>query len=199
MRSADAPLPVIVLAAGRGRRMGGPKALMQVAGQPWWARQLESLVAAGAAPVWVVSPVVRAAMEKDPRSLKQALVDGDADAPMFESVRAGLRFLQPVAPRGVYVLPIDVPAPAREAWKALASAGPVAVPTWHGEHGHPVYLEWSFVKAHADAPAGARLDELIARLVRYVVVDDASVSKNLNTPAALSAYERELPNPARVM
>ena len=64
--SADARLPlagisVVVLAAGRGTRMGGPKALMEVRGRVWWRWQREWLApaeAAGATVVWLVSPVV---------------------------------------------------------------------------------------------------------------------------------------------
>lgn len=197
MPSADG-LPVIVLAAGRGTRMGGPKALMQVAGRPWWSRQLERLVDAGVTPLWVLSPQVRATLEKEPSFLKQPVVEADPHAPMFESVRAGVEFLRPANPRGVFVLPIDVPAPDAGVWRALADASPVAAPTLAGAHGHPVYLDWSFVRAHvAGAPQGARLDEIMAPHVRYIPVQDARVTLNLNSPEAVQGYERkEFPSAA---
>ena len=192
-------LPVIVLAAGRGRRMGVPKALMKVEGIPWWGHQLSALSKARLAPVWVISPEVRAGIGPLPmiKAVAQTFVDADPDAPMFESLRAGLRFLDGMDPPGIFVLPIDVPAPrggVSDVWRALASAGsPVAVPTHEGRHGHPVYLEWSFAKDHVlDAPEGARLDAIIAPVVRYVPVTDSRVVLNLNTPELVRAYEHEL-------
>jgi CTP:molybdopterin cytidylyltransferase MocA len=189
MHSADA-LPVIVLGAGRGTRMGGPKALMQVGGSPWWLRQLESLTGAGLSPLWVVSPEVGAVLEADRRFLKQARVEADPDAPMFESIRAAVRFLEAAAPRAVYILPMDSPAPEPAVWMTLAAAPPAAAPIHANEHGHPVYLDWTFVRERiAGAPAGARLDQLIAPHVRYLRVDDPRVTLNLNTPDAVRAYE----------
>ena len=49
---------VLVLAAGRGRRMGGPKALMMVEGEPWWMRQRRRIAEVGIPMTWVVSPQV---------------------------------------------------------------------------------------------------------------------------------------------
>lgn len=188
-------LPVIVLAAGRGKRMGGPKVLMKVAGINWRTHQWCALHNANLAPVWVVSPEVRAAIGPEfmaTKGVARALVDADPDAPMFDSLRAGLRFLEGMDPPGVFVLPIDVPAPGVDVWRALASEGPAAVPTHGGRHGHPVYLGWAFAREFVmAAPPGARLDALIASHVRYVPVNDSRVTKNLNTPDAVREYERE--------
>jgi CTP:molybdopterin cytidylyltransferase MocA len=185
-------LPVIVLAAGRGTRMGGPKATMSVGGRPWWMWQSERLAAAGVAAVWVVSPVVRAAMAGGKSGIQPAMVDGSPDAPMFESVRAGLEFVGASRVRGVFVLPVDVPAARMDVWAALAGAGAgAAAPSYRGVHGHPIYLDWGLVERDvATAGPDARLDEIIEGRIVYVDVDDPAVAVNLNTPEDVCAWEQ---------
>jgi len=186
--------PVLVLASGRGTRMGGPKALMAVAGRPWWMIQCERLAGAGAAPVWVVSPPVRAAMLGTIVSSSQCpprFVDGDPGAPMFESIRRGVEFLALSRPRGVFVLPVDVPAPERGTWNALRQGvdGNVTVPACGARRGHPIYMPWAFAQTLIGAPASARLDELIAGCSRSIEVSDPAVTTNLNTPDGVRAWE----------
>ena len=53
---------MIMLAAGRGTRMGSPKALMSVGGRAWWREQQERLTELRIASLWVVSEQVRRAM-----------------------------------------------------------------------------------------------------------------------------------------
>ena len=183
---------VIVLAAGRGSRMGGPKALMDVGGRPWWQWQMERLDAAGLESVWVVSEEVRAAMEESDADAEW-LAMGDPDEPMFDSIVAGVSALEDLGDvRGVFILPVDVPAPASRVWQALAAAEPVAAPTFNARRGHPLYLTWSWVEAHV-FPVRAqadrrRLDEMIRGHVRDVPVDDPDVVTNLNRPEELAQW-----------
>ncbi len=183
---------VLVLAAGRGRRMGGPKGLMSVDGRAWWFVQQERIAASGRNAAWVVSPVVRSAIERAPGAALH-LVDADPDAPMFASVLAGLGALlaSPPLPGWVHVLPVDVPAPLRATLDALergAGAGGVAVPRHAGKSGHPVCLAWGWVerellpRATGTTTDGLRLDELIAGVRMEVDVTDDAVTVNLNTP-----------------
>lgn len=199
--------PVIVLAAGRGRRMGGPKALMEVGGVPWWREQERRIAAAargvpGLESCWVASPDVMSAWAEAPdRPGRVAMAD--PDAPMFASVAAGVRAVAAAggcAPvEGVFVLPVDVPASTDVVvWRSLAKSGAVARPVWCGRHGHPLYLPWSWVE-HELSPrlddAGARLDQVIAGSVRDIAVDDETVVCNLNTPEDVQRFERVCSGP----
>jgi CTP:molybdopterin cytidylyltransferase MocA len=108
-----------VLAAGRGWRMGGPKALMSASGMPWWRLQALALDSIGVRGLWVVNREVFAAMGADaPRA-----VIADADAPMFESIRTGIAALQAEPIDAVFILPVDVPAPRRAVWESVAAQG----------------------------------------------------------------------------
>jgi CTP:molybdopterin cytidylyltransferase MocA len=180
---------VVVLAAGRGRRMGGPKALMEVDGDPWWREQERRLGALGARRVWVVSAVVREAMIGGGMEAGRMVV-GDDSRPMMSSVVAGALALRDDPPAGVFVLPVDVPAAGRDAWAALAGGGgEVRVPEHRGVGGHPVWLGWPFVESRVvDAPEGSRLDELIGPVARRVAVEDGDVVVNLNTPVGVAAW-----------
>lgn len=81
----------VVVAAGRGERLGGavPKALVEVAGRPLVAHAVAACVAAGLAPVVVVHPPeARAATAAAVAGFDVVLVPGGATR--ADSVRAGL-------------------------------------------------------------------------------------------------------------
>ena len=181
---------VVVLAAGNGRRMGGPKALMDVGGETWWRTQTRRLDEAGLRQVWVVSQTVRNAMESgdaDP----EWMVVADPDAPMFESVLAGLSALEgedDVA--GAFILPVDVPGAPPETWNTLrGDPTSVRVPTLDGATGHPIWLGWDFVERHVlSAPVDSRLDALTADAALRVAIRDPGVTTNLNTPEDVARW-----------
>lgn len=171
--------------------MGGPKALMTVDGELWWRRQERAFALAGVRSLWVVSTVVEEALRHAPDAPAARTV-ADGDAPMFESVLAGVRALAHDPPAGVFVLPVDVPAPAPATLARLAKAAAVAVPRCDGATGHPVRLAWGWVREHLPAgePAVRRLDLLIEPDAAPVDVEDDAVLRNLNTPEDLDAWAR---------
>lgn len=185
---------VIVLAAGKGRRMGGPKLVMDAGGRPWWRVQSERLAAAGVRPIWVV------AAEHAGLGLPGLVVVGDGDAAMFESVRAGVaawrerrgEALTGPSEAGVFVIPVDVPAPAAGVWGAVSELacrlGRPAAPERARRHGHPVFLPGPWAERVVNAPAGARLDDLLRGALTYIHVNDPDAATNLNTPEALAAW-----------
>ena len=99
-------LAAIVLAAGAGRRMGGPKALLVVEGETLLRRSTRAALAAGCAPVVaVVGP-----WDPDMEDLDIRVVPNpEADEGMASSIRAGLAAL-PDDVEGVLLLAVDQPA-----------------------------------------------------------------------------------------
>jgi len=178
----------LVLSAGMGTRMGGPKALMDVGGAPWWKHQRDRLIRAQMPSVWVVSEAVCEVMGDDPRPPLR-MVFGDAGAPMMASICAGILELAREKPGAVHILPIDTPAPSASVWRAVRTTdtAPTA-PALAGTRGHPIRLPWAFIE-RAILPyasdrswrAGARLDHLVAPELIAVPVDDPDVAVNLNT------------------
>lgn len=185
---------VLVLAAGRGTRMGGPKAMMGVGGRAWWMIQRERLATLGMPVTWVVSSAVRSAMLCS-GTPPESIVLADPEAPMFSSLLEGIDSLRARPPRSVFVLPIDCPAPGPGVWRELAATGDVAVPACGGRAGHPVHLPWTFVTSIPDFAAAAateaspaRLDHLIGPVAKLIKVRDPAVTTNLNTPRDLQAW-----------
>jgi molybdenum cofactor cytidylyltransferase len=178
---------VVVLAAGAGKRMGGPKALMPVWDQPWWRIQRDRLSALNLIQTWAVNDRVEEAMYLNPDAPgRRVLVD--SGEPMFASVAAGLRDLQEKSLQGVFVLPIDVPAPSPAVWDALTKSNRCSAPLFDNQKGHPVYLPTTWIESTAIPAlndADSRLDRLIGDSLELVEVSDPDVVCNLNTPEDL--------------
>jgi molybdenum cofactor cytidylyltransferase len=118
----------------------------------------------------------------------------DPDAPMFESIRAGLRVAQSVDAAATVVLqPGDHPEVAAPTLAALADWSlkrPVqaVIPEYQGRGGHPVFIPSSVVAIFmaADCPTGLG-DFWLAHpeLCVRVQVADAMVIRDIDTDADL--------------
>ena len=155
----------LVLAAGAGRRMGGPKALVRDPdGTPWVVLAARTLIDAGCTPVLVVvgaaSPRVRAVLAGEPVEVVEAT---DWQEGMGASLRAGLAALaEHVAPLAVVILPVDVPSLTADVVRrtaAGAAAHSLGRAVFHGTPGHPVLIgrdHWEAVATTAVGDQGAR-------------------------------------------
>lgn len=192
-------MPIVVLGAGRGRRMGGPKSLMQVEGQAWWMWQDERLCAFGLRPHWVVSEIVRQEMVRLGCAPKRAVISNDS-APMFASVLVGIASVEELS-RGVFLLPVDTPAPRMEHFHRILCSPVPAHPTFAGKGGHPLFLPGDWIERElrvfvtelrsGNEPIGAndlRLDKLIEGCSDRIETGDPGVVVNINDPADLDAW-----------
>ncbi|MDM4719541.1 NTP transferase domain-containing protein [Micromonospora sp. WMMA1363] len=187
---AEGPVAGLVLAAGAGRRYGGPKALVGYEGRPLVLRARDTLAAGGCAPVLVVvgahaeavTALVGSGVVRNP-----AWVTG-----MGSSLRAGLAALETTAVTAVVVLLVDTPDIGVEAVRrVVAAARPDAlvVAGYRGRRwGHPVLLgreHWVGVAASATMDRGAR-DYLRQRraVVRVVPCADIADCRDLDVPRA---------------
>jgi len=152
----------IVLAAGAGTRYGQPKALARDAdGVPWVARVVDTLVAAGCAPVFVMLGAQRA--EAAALVPAAAMIVGVADWAdgLSASVRAGLGAASTTTATGALVVPVDVPEVATSACRrvmARAGSAPDALvqATYAGAVGHPVLIGRAFWRSLAEQVRGDR-------------------------------------------
>ncbi|RTL64715.1 MAG: nucleotidyltransferase family protein [Pseudonocardiaceae bacterium] len=152
----------LLLAAGAGRRMGGPKALVRLDGRPLVLRAVDVLRAAGCAPVVVVvgaaADEVRALLPADVTAVE---AEGWADG-MGASLRAGLAALGEGVDAAIVHL-VDLPGVTAAAVARLGAAGAsrtdLARAAYDGRAGHPVLLgrdHWAAVSESATGDAGAR-------------------------------------------
>jgi CTP:molybdopterin cytidylyltransferase MocA len=193
----------VLLAAGAGRRMGRPKALVELDGEPLVRHGVRGLLDAGLAPVVVVlgaeAAAARALLPVDPR-LEVVTADGWAEG-MGASLRAGLEALraQPDVDAALVSL-VDVPGIGAAALRRVAGAatGPhgLARGAFDGRPGHPVLLgreHWDAVVAAARGDEGARSFLRGRDDVAPVEVGDVAVRDDLDTPQDVLA--RRTPRP----
>ena len=137
----------IVLAAGRSRRMGEPKALLRAGNESFLERAIRALQDGGCGLVVVVvgpldQPGARDIAE-DAAALDAGIaVNPDPAAEQADSLRIGL-FAVPPETEAVVVAPVDVPDVSGALVRAVIEAwrradAPLAAPAREGRHGHPV-------------------------------------------------------------
>lgn len=184
------PSAAIVLAAGEGRRMGGPKGLLIVDGRPLIEAHVQRLREVGCGPVVVVARGVSAELvERLPHVLVLCAQTGS----MAASLAFGVRELPERADGLVVVAPVDG-LPARISTlhallHAAASEGVlVATPQHRGRGGHPIVLRQQLLRRFGEGDAGT-LRELVRGVGarrRRVEVDDPGVLIDLDTPDDLA-------------
>ncbi|WP_392543102.1 NTP transferase domain-containing protein [Oryzobacter telluris] len=187
----------LVLAAGAGRRMGGPKALVRT--DPDGPTLLEVAVgrirAAGCADVVVVVGAAAEDVEPLARSTgAEVVLASDWDEGMGASLRAGLAHLEsaPTAADLALVTLVDLPDVTAEVMARVLTAadGPASLArgAYDGVPGHPVLLgrdHWAAVRTVAHGDRGAR-DHL--RTTPHVLVEcgDLATGRDVDTPADLA-------------
>ena len=183
----------LVLAAGEGRRFGGPKALAEVEGERLVDRAVRVLSEAGL-PAYVVQGAAPLAVPG------AEVVDNPGWAEgMGSSLRVGLASLGPDVDAAVVLL-VDQPgltAPAVR--RVVEAAGPspeaaVVVATYDGRRGHPVLLgrrHWTAVAEVAVGDRGAR-DFLVSRAdgVLELECGDVATADDVDTAADLDRLRR---------
>ena len=185
----------LLLAAGGGRRMGRPKALLDdPSGGSFVERGLRVLRDSGCDPVVVV--LGAGALEARPlvTAADTVVVAADWAQGQSTSLRAGLEAVAAVPVDAVVVLLVDLPDVGadvvRRVREATAGEGPVALgrAAYRGAPGHPVVLgrdHWAGVLDLLAGDRGAR-DYLAAHPHTVVECGDLASGADADTPADLS-------------
>jgi molybdenum cofactor cytidylyltransferase len=185
----------LILAAGEGRRMGGPtKQLAELGGQSLVRRVAEAALASRAAPVVVVTGHERDAVEAELAGLDVVLTfNGNYRGGLSTSLRRGVEAL-PSGASGVLVLLADMPFVTPSMLNRLIDTfeavhpHPIVAPTHSGKRGNPVlWPHRHFAALQAiEGDTGAR--HLIAshadEVVEVAIGEAAAL--DLDTPEALA-------------
>jgi len=164
----------LLIAAGAGRRMGQPKALVADAnGIPWVVSSARALVTGGCAETVVVigaaADEVRSLLVDEPVTVVEA---PDWEAGMGASLRAGLEAIAGSRADAVLVHLVDLPDVGPDVARRLivhAQPGILARATYGKGPGHPVLIgrdHWAGVAEEASGDRGAR-----DYLARHTVLD----------------------------
>ncbi len=186
----------LLLAAGAGRRMGGPKALVRlVAGGPTLVESaVERLLAAGCdRAVVVVGAGANEAAAAVAGTGAEVVTAADWSSGMGASLDAGLALLEAGPDDLALVSLVDLPDVTADVMarvlRAAVADGPAALVRagYAGVPGHPVAIgreHWAAVRAGANGDRGAR-DYLGATPHLVVECGDLATGRDLDTPEDL--------------
>ena len=191
-------IEAIVLAAGKGERLGAVKPLVSIGGEPALTRVLETLRAAGIDRILVVLGYARDQVTAGvDLSGCRVVVNEDFEAGMGSSLALGIRSLAPEA-EGFLVLHADRPYLTPQTIRAVVAAARkgarIAAPSYRGERGFPVYFDRACAASllpTLGGETGARsylaehTDE-----VKLVPVDDPGAVRDIDRPEDLEPEER---------
>jgi len=185
----------VVLAAGEGRRYGGPKATALLDGDPFLTHVVRACRRGGCDQVWVVvrpEPPAHAALA---RSLGAVPVPNpEPDRGMFSSVQTGLSLGLAGGDEEAWLLfPVDHPQVRGETVRALLAAFPDrpahtwVQPSFNEKPGHPIVIDAASArKLPGLSPTIALRDALrsLGLTGHRIPVEDPGVLANVNTPPA---------------
>lgn len=176
----------VILAAGAGQRIGGPKALLR------WSSDLSFLdrVASVLRDAGVEPLAVLGAEQERVRALHSSLecvVHYDWPRGQLSSAKAGMAEALRLGCAALLIAPVDVPTfrpdtarTLRE--KALAEPDFAWMPTWKGVRGHPLVLPASIVREILAMADVTSLEDALAKVaVRELPVVDEGILKGFNS------------------
>jgi molybdenum cofactor cytidylyltransferase len=185
-------IAAIILSGGASRRMGTPKALLRFQNETFLDRLIR-VFSAVANPIIVVvgqhADQIQSGIERGREVL--FTVNPDPERGMLSSLQCGLA-LVPAAADAAMFLPVDHPNIDLSTIQTLAARfradrAPVTVPTYAGEHGHPVCIARPLIDELLALPPAAKASDVIHRHVArtsYIEVLDQAVVTDVDDPKA---------------
>jgi len=180
----------IILAAGRGERIGGPKALLTLGGESFLARAARVLARPGIERVVAVlgHEAERVAREANLPPGVAVVVNAGYGEGMLTSIQAGLAAAEAAGAEGVLIHPVDHPlvdaATADRVIAALQGGATIAVPSHDDSRGHPAGFARAAWPALRAAAAGRGARAVLADHPDWIVHVEggADCLQGVNTP-----------------
>lgn len=195
----------MIIAAGGGRRIGAPEALLRQGDTPLVDRAVETVRDAGCSPVVVVlgAAADQVRQEADLSGV-MVVVNSAWGTGLGSSLRAGLTVLSSSAVEAVVVMPVDMPGVTPEAVRRVAALpypDALVCATYEGLRGYPMVFgrrHWPGIATLANADVGAR-PYLLAHKDEIVDIgcDTVADGSRIDSPELLAAWGLTVP-PQRV-
>ncbi len=178
-------IDVILLAAGRSSRLGQPKALVDIDGQPLIQRLMSRLHQLHAE----VTVVTNTGLLADIMLLcpsAHVVLNPDPEKGRTGSVQCGLASIlerNGRLPKKVLLVPVDRPGWSVELVNNLLKSETSACPVWNERGGHPLLMVGDHINAVYLAEEDAPLSSLVQR--KPLLVDFPWLHLNIDTEADL--------------
>ncbi|KXK61217.1 molybdopterin-guanine dinucleotide biosynthesis protein A [Micromonospora rosaria] len=195
----------MIIAAGGGRRIGGPEALLHQGEQPLVRRSIDTVTEAECAPVVVVlGAAADQVRETADLSGATVVVNRAWGTGVGSSIRAGLGALADDGIEAVVVVPVDMPGLTVAAIRrgaALPYPDVLVCATYGGLRGYPMLFgrrHWPGIATLASADVGAR-PYLLAHKDQIVDIacDTVADGSRVDTPELMALYGLTVP-PQRI-
>jgi molybdenum cofactor cytidylyltransferase len=149
----------VVLAAGRGTRVGGPKSLLDLGGKPLLTRVLDEVLGSSlSSAIVVIGAEAERVLPLTRRPRVQALYNPDFRSEQLLSLKVGLKAL-PRDARAFLIHPVDHCLVKRHHLDALVAqfektdqATAIVRPRHAGRFGHPVLFAASYAQEFLELP-----------------------------------------------
>jgi CTP:molybdopterin cytidylyltransferase MocA len=179
----------IILAAGESRRMGVPKALLEVARRVTFLAQLvETFDEAGVSVLVVTGAHALPIQQAHPKVA--TVLNGTWELGQFSSVQVGLRAALAQGASRILIHPVDAPMISVKTVKAVLEGLTRAdgiVPMCGGLPGHPLGLRGSVARDVLASPAATLAEAAGLVNAELLELDDAGILENFNSPESYSA------------
>ncbi|MEV0807594.1 nucleotidyltransferase family protein [Micromonospora sp. NPDC050200] len=195
----------MIIAAGGGRRIGGPEALLHQSGTPLVNQMIDTMTEAGCEQIVVVLGAAADQVRETVDLTRVTVVVNRAwGTGVGSSIRAGLAALTDEGIEAVVVVPVDMPGLTPAAVRrvtALPYPDVLVCATYDGLRGYPMLFgrrHWSGIATLASADVGAR-PYLLAHKDHIVDIacDSVADGSRIDTPELMALYGLSVP-PQRV-
>ncbi|MGC5052162.1 nucleotidyltransferase family protein [Micromonospora sp. DT48] len=191
----------MIIAAGGGRRIGGPEALLHQGGKPLVDQMIDTLTEAGCGQIVVVLGAA-ADQVRETADLSRAtvVVNRAWGTGVGSSIRAGLAGIDDDRVEAAVVVPVDMPgltAAAVRRVAALPFPDVLVCATYNGLRGYPMLFgrrHWPGIATLASADVGAR-PYLLAHKDQIVDIacDAVADGSRVDTPELMALYGLSVP------
>ncbi len=180
----------LILSAGASRRMGTPKALLEIQGEAFLERLIRVL-STTCQPIAVVlghdAERIRAGISIHTEAI--FTTNPDPERGMFSSLQCALAEV-PASAEAVLFTPVDYPGIQPATVAAIARAfttgrSPVTIPRYQGQRGHPVCISRDLRQQMLALPATGQAHDLIRSYREqtcFVEVDDPGILADIDNP-----------------
>jgi molybdenum cofactor cytidylyltransferase/nicotine blue oxidoreductase len=195
----------MIIAAGGGRRIGGPEALLHQGEKPLVNQMIDTMTEAGCERIVVVLGAAAEQVRETADLGRVTVVINKAwGTGVGSSIRAGLAAMDDEGIEAVVVVPVDMPgltAVAVRRVAALPYPDVLVCATYDGLRGYPMLFgrrHWSGIATLASADVGAR-PYLLAHKDQIVDIacDSVADGSRVDTPELMELYGLTVP-PQRV-